>query len=205
MYGGHPPIMMSPIAHTLLSAARYSHGRSLRPWEDVIAACRELWPVLDPDSRSYLLALMSTQIPRDLRRMIDYEPPAGKQELEAELAAYLALFEWCQVQPAAQESLADRVDLMRQRADQEASELGLALHRMGQAQAARRETERKARLELALCMVVLSESPYLNLYVSEDVKDAAYAKACKDLQEFNVTRTCREDLAALITRYAKGE
>jgi hypothetical protein len=128
-----------------------------------------------------------------------------KQQLEEELAAYLALFEWCQAQPAVEESLTDRVDLMRQRADQEASELGLALHRMEQAQAARREAVRQARLELALCMVVLSESPYLNLYVADNVKDVAYAKACKDLQEFNVTRTCREDLAALITRYAKGE
>jgi len=197
--------MMSPIAHTLLSAARYSHGRSLRPWEDVIAACRELWPVLDPDSRSYLLTLMTTQIPRDLRRMIGYESPAGKQELEEELAAYLALFEWCQAQPAVEESLTDRVDLMRQRADQEASELGLALRRMEQAQSARRETARKARLELALCMRVLAGSPYLNLYVPEDVKDAAFAKACEDLEEFNASGTCGDDLAALITRYAKGE
>jgi hypothetical protein len=137
--------------------------------------------------------------------MIGYESPAGKQELEEELAAYLALFEWCQAQPAVEESLTDRVDLMRQRADQEASELGLALRRMEQAQSARRETARKARLELALCMRVLAGSPYLNLYVPEDVKDAAFAKACEDLEEFNASGTCGDDLAALITRYAKGE
>lgn len=195
---------MSPIANTLLSAARYSHGRSLRPWEDVISACRELWPVLDPGSRSHLLTLMTTQIPRDLRCLLDFGSPSLKQQLEEELAAYLALFEWCQAQPAAEESLTDRVNLMRQRADQEASELGLTLRRLEQAQAAQRETARKARLELALCMRALVESPYLNLYVSEDVKDAAFSKAGEDLQEFNASGTCEADLAALITRYANG-
>jgi hypothetical protein len=49
---------MSPVAHTLLCAIRYAHGRSLHPYEHVISAFYELWPTIDPSDQRYLLNLV---------------------------------------------------------------------------------------------------------------------------------------------------
>ena len=62
--------MMSPLAHTLLCAIRYAHGRSQHPYEEVIQTVRDLWSRLDPDSRQYWLTLVEAQVPSDLERMI---------------------------------------------------------------------------------------------------------------------------------------
>lgn len=91
---------MSPVAHTLLCAIRYAHGRSLHPYEHVIAAFYELWPTLDPDSQRYLLKIVREQVPADLRRWIDSTSPGTavpitRRELEGELAAYERLIAWC--------------------------------------------------------------------------------------------------------------
>jgi hypothetical protein len=98
---------MDHIAHTLLSAIRYAHGRSLHPYEHVVAAFRQLWPTLDPDSQRYLLNIVRSQVPDDLQRMIKATRPGSicpvsRQELEDELNAYLDLISWCEhnmVQP----------------------------------------------------------------------------------------------------------
>ena len=90
---------MSPLAHTLLCAIRYAHGRSLHPYEEVIAAVREVWPQLDPASRRYWLNLVEAQVPADLTRMIEAHTggslPVSREELEVELQYYLYLFQWC--------------------------------------------------------------------------------------------------------------
>lgn len=91
--------MMSPLAHTLLCAIRYAHGRSLHPYEEVVAAVREVWPQLDPASRRYWLDLVEAQVPADLTRMIEAHTggslPVSREELEVELQHYLHLFQWC--------------------------------------------------------------------------------------------------------------
>ena len=98
---------MSPLATTLLCAIRYAHGRSLHPYEDVVAAFRMLWPHLDPHSQEALLGLLRRQVPGDLARLIrasdsELGSPCTRGELEAELDAYIQLFAWCEqhmVQP----------------------------------------------------------------------------------------------------------
>jgi len=91
--------MMSPLAHTLLCAIRYAHGRSQHPYEDVIQTVRDLWSRLDPDSRQYWLTLVEAQVPSDLERMIETHNgklfPVTREELELERDAYLRLFRWC--------------------------------------------------------------------------------------------------------------
>lgn len=91
--------MMSSLAHTLLCAIRYAHGRSLHPYEEVIAAVREVWPQLDLASRRYWLDLVEDQVPKDLTRMIEAHTggslPVSREELEVELQHYLYLFRWC--------------------------------------------------------------------------------------------------------------
>lgn len=91
---------MSPVAHALLCAVRYAHGRSLHPYEEVIAAVRELWPSIDHASRRYWLGLVDNQVPADLQRMIDAHDgerstPVTRGELEEELRAYRELIAWC--------------------------------------------------------------------------------------------------------------
>lgn len=90
---------MSPVAHALLCAVRYAHGRSLHPYEEVIAAVRELWPTIDHASRRYWLGLVDNQVPADLQRMIDAHDggfsPVTRGELEEELRAYRELIAWC--------------------------------------------------------------------------------------------------------------
>ena len=95
---------MTPIAHTLLCASRYAIGRSLAPHREVIQAARELWPMIDADSRSKLLALWEDQIPRELQWRIEVQGdgiiPVSRRELEEELQQWEALFAWCrEVQP----------------------------------------------------------------------------------------------------------
>jgi hypothetical protein len=91
--------MMSPLAHTLLCAIRYAHGRSQHPYKDVIQTVRDLWSRLDPDSRLYWLDLVEAQVPSDLERMIEIHNgkifPVTREELEEERDAYLILFRWC--------------------------------------------------------------------------------------------------------------
>jgi len=94
--------MMSPVAHALLCAVRYAHGRSLHPYEEVIAAVRELWPSIDPASRRYWIGIVGNQVPADLQRMIDAHDgirvvPVTKGELEEELRAYRELITWCTI------------------------------------------------------------------------------------------------------------
>jgi len=101
---------MNHIAHTLLSAIRYAHGRSLHPYEHVVVAFRQLWPTLDPDSRQCLLNLVRSQVPDDLQRMIGATRPGSivpvsRQELEDELKAYRDLIAWCEQNTAAQISV----------------------------------------------------------------------------------------------------
>ena len=91
--------MMSPLAHTLLCAIRYAHGRSQHPYEDVIQTVRDLWSRFDPDSRRYWLALVEEQVQTHLEQQIaqhtgDYLP-VSREELELERDAYLILFRWC--------------------------------------------------------------------------------------------------------------
>ncbi|NBR66907.1 MAG: hypothetical protein EBT79_06440 [Actinobacteria bacterium] len=91
---------MSPVAHTLLCAIRYAHGRSLHPYEHVVAAFYELWPTIDPYDQRYLLNLVREQVPDELRRLIevtrpDAFSPVTRRELEGELAAYERLIAWC--------------------------------------------------------------------------------------------------------------
>ena len=96
---GRGCLVMSPLAHTLLCAIRYAHGRSLHPYEEVIAAVREVWPQLDPASRRYWLDLVEAQVPSDVQRMIEAHTggslPVSREELEVELQHYLHLFRWC--------------------------------------------------------------------------------------------------------------
>jgi len=91
--------MMSPLAHTLLCAIRYAHGRSLHPYAEVIQAVREVWAQLDPESRRSWLTLVEEQVPADLEHRIETHPggslPVSRQELEEERDAYLRLFRWC--------------------------------------------------------------------------------------------------------------
>lgn len=90
---------MSPVAHALLCAVRYAHGRSLAPHAEVIAAVRILWPTLDERDRRGWLALVEEQVPAHLRRMIetvgDGIVPVSRAEVEGELRDYEALFAWC--------------------------------------------------------------------------------------------------------------
>lgn len=90
---------MSPLAHTLLCAVRYAHGRSLHPYLDVIEGVRQVWHLLDAKSQTQWLSLVEPQVRGDLCRMMDVADegfmPVTRYELEAEFDAYLRLFEWC--------------------------------------------------------------------------------------------------------------
>jgi hypothetical protein len=90
---------MSPLAHTLLCAIRYAHGRSLHPYEEVVAAVRQVWPLLSTHDRRYWFNLVQDQIPKDLARMIEASNgsyhPVSRNELERELEAYENLLRWC--------------------------------------------------------------------------------------------------------------
>jgi hypothetical protein len=90
---------MSPLAHTLLCAIRYAHGRSLHPYEGVVATVRQVWPLLSQDDRTYWLNLVRAQVPGDLSRMIEASNgsylPVSRNELEKELEAYEDLLRWC--------------------------------------------------------------------------------------------------------------
>ena len=92
---------MTPLATTLLCASRYAHLRSLRPYEDVIAATREVWHLIDADSQRYLLNLWRAQIPEEIERYIQTQRPGSiipvsVVEARIELADWMELFEWCE-------------------------------------------------------------------------------------------------------------
>jgi hypothetical protein len=91
---------MGPLAAALLHSVRYSHGRSLHPYEDTIAAVHQLWPLIPEHDRAYWLALAEEQVPPELRRMMaccdrGSFMPVRRSELEQELADYERLFAWC--------------------------------------------------------------------------------------------------------------
>jgi hypothetical protein len=90
---------MSPLAHTLLCAIRYAHGRSLHPYEEVVTAVRQVWPLLSTHDRKRWVDLVQDQIPKDLSRMIEAWSgsylPVSRNELERELEAYQSLLRWC--------------------------------------------------------------------------------------------------------------
>jgi len=93
-------VTVNHVAHTLLCAIRYAHGRSLHPYEHVVVAFRQLWPTLDPDSQRYLLNIGRAQVPDDLRRMIEATRPGSivpvsRRELGDELKASRDLIAWC--------------------------------------------------------------------------------------------------------------
>jgi hypothetical protein len=88
------------VAHALLSAIRYSHGRSLRPHEHAIGAVYQLWPMLSVTDRRYWLGIVEREVPATLRRMIEHHPdgsvvPVSRLEMEEELAAHEAMVAWC--------------------------------------------------------------------------------------------------------------
>jgi hypothetical protein len=91
---------VSPLAHTLLCAVRYAHGRSLHPYEEVVTTVRQVWPLLAVRDRRYWLNLVQEQVPPDLERRIAdcHGPwvPVSRDELEEELKAYRSLFHWCE-------------------------------------------------------------------------------------------------------------
>lgn len=91
---------LAPLAAVLLQSTRYGHGRSLHVYEDTIAAAREVWPLVPERDRVNLLALWKEQVPADLERMIELHAggavPVTREELEGELAAYRALWAWCE-------------------------------------------------------------------------------------------------------------
>ena len=90
---------MDPLATLMLCAVRYAHARSLHPYEDVITGIQRAWPLLDAKSQRTWLALVRSQVPADLERMIDAfsgsYAPVARDEIERERAAYLRLFAWC--------------------------------------------------------------------------------------------------------------
>ncbi len=90
---------MSPLAHTLLCAIRYAHGRSLHPYEEVISAIRQVWSQIDPHSQRYFLFIVESQVPEELEVRIKNHRggflPVSQRELEKELQDYRNLFSWC--------------------------------------------------------------------------------------------------------------
>lgn len=82
---------MSPIATTIICAARYSHGRSLAPHEEVIAAAVLLWPMLDARDRAHVLNIWRTQDIPELRRDAENARgvvPVSGEELRREADAW---------------------------------------------------------------------------------------------------------------------
>jgi hypothetical protein len=84
----------------LLFAIRYSHGRGSHPYQDCIAAVREVWATQADHDRRYWLDVVGEEVPRELSAMISRTSPErlvpiSRCELEEEAAAYGRLFAWC--------------------------------------------------------------------------------------------------------------
>lgn len=93
---------MSPLAHTLLYAVRYAHGRSLHPYEEVVVTVRQVWSLLTVRDRRHWVNLVRSQVPSDLERMNKASDgrylPVTQDELEKEREAYEDLLRWCEKQ-----------------------------------------------------------------------------------------------------------